>query len=370
MPRESALTDQPNDSSNEGGPAAGHAGASPHGGNGRGATLDGVAREAGVSRATVSRVVNGSPKVSSDVRRAVERAVARLGYIPNPAARSLVTRRSDSVGLVITEPASRLFDDPFFPRLLRGISAELSARNLQLVLLMPEDDAAELRLERYLAAGHVDGVLLVSLHGADPLPVHLQERGVPMVVGGRPPAGVDASFVDVDNREAARTAVHHLASLGRRRIATIAGPQDMGVGVDRLEGYLQGLAELGLARDDRLISSANFTYEGGVAAMRALLASAPDLDAVFAASDMLAAGALSVLRAARRSVPGDVAIVGFDDSPLAAATDPPLTSVRQPIEEMGRELVRLLAESLERPQRARRRVLLSTELVPRASSGG
>jgi DNA-binding LacI/PurR family transcriptional regulator len=365
--RESALTANPR----EGRPATTHGVASTHAGNGRGATLDGVAREAGVSRATGSRVVNGSPKVSPDVRRAVERAIARLGYIPNPAARSLVTRRSDSVGLVSTEPASRLFDDPFFPRLLRGISAELSSRNLQLVLLMPEDAAAEQRLERYLGAGHVDGVLLVSLHDADPLPAYLQARGVPMVVGGRLPAGVTASFVDVDNREAARSAVQHLASLGRKRIATIAGPQDMGAGMDRLEGYVEGLTGLGRARDDRLIAAAEgFTYEGGAGAMRRLLAAAPDLDAVFAASDLLAAGALGVLRAAGRSVPGDIALVGFDDSPLAEATDPPLTSVRQPIEDMGRELVRLLAESLERPQRATRRVLLSTELVPRASSRG
>ncbi len=362
MTRESALTFDG---------AEGRGGA-PNGtsGNGRSATLDGVAREAGVSRATVSRVVNGSPKVSPDVRRAVERAVARLGYVPNQAARSLVTRRSDSIGLVITEPASRLFDDPFFPRLLRGISAELSARNLQVVLLMPEDEAAELRLERYLGAGHVDGVILVSLHGDDPLPGHLEARGVPMVVGGRPPAGLSASFVDVDNREAARSAVRHLAGIGRRKIATIAGPQDMGAGIDRLEGYRDGLTELGMPRDDRLVATADFTYEGGAAAMRRLLAAAPDLDAVFAASDLIAAGALSVLRVAGRPVPEAVALVGFDDSPLAEAMEPPLTSVRQPIEEMGRELVRLLVESLDRTQRATRRVLLSTELVPRASSRG
>ncbi len=362
MPRESALT-----SATEIGPAKA---SGPAAGNGRGATLDAVAREANVSRATVSRVVNGSPKVSPDVRRTVERAVAKLGYIPNPAARSLVTRRSDSVGLVITEPASRLFDDPFFPRLLRGISAELSARTLQLVLLLPEDGDAEQRLERYIAAGHVDGVVLVSLHGDDPLPAHLQARQVPMVVGGRPPEGVVASYVDVDNREAAKSAVRHLAGRGRRRIATNTGPQDMGAGLDRLEGYLEALAELGLPRDQRLVAHADFTYEGGAAAMRRLLEAAPDLDAVFAASDLMAAGALGVLRAAGRAVPETVAVVGFDDSPLAEAMEPPLTSVRQPIEEMGRELVRLLAESIERGHRATRRVLLSTELVPRGSSGG
>jgi DNA-binding LacI/PurR family transcriptional regulator len=365
MTRESALTKSPRAAT--GGPPTGTVASN---GGSRIATLDGVAREAGVSRATVSRVVNGSPKVSPDVRRAVERAVLRLGYVPNSAARSLVTRRSESVGLIITEPANRLFEDPFFPRLLRGISAELSARNLQLVLLMPEDSDAEQRLERYLAAGHVDGVLLVSLHGADPLPAHLQARGVPMVVGGRPPGGVAASYVDVDNREAARSAVRHLAALGRQQIATITGPLDMGAGADRLEGYIDGLSELGRARDDRLIAEADFTYEGGAAAMRRLLEAAPDLDAVFVASDLMAAGALNVLRTAGRAVPGDVAVVGFDDSPLAAATEPPLTSVRQPIEEMGRELVRLLVASIEDAKRPARRVLLSTDLIQRASSGG
>jgi DNA-binding LacI/PurR family transcriptional regulator len=234
---------------------------------------------------------------------------------------------------------------------------------------MPETADDETRLERYLTAGHVDGAILVSLHEADPLPANLLERGVPMVIGGRPPAGVEASYVDVDNRDAARSAVRHLAERGRRRIATIAGPLDMGAGTDRRDGYLEGLAEAKLVRDDALITTADFTYEGGAAAMRRLLAAAADLDAVFAASDAMAAGAISALRAAGRSVPRDVAVVGFDDSPLAEATDPPLTSVRQPIEEMGRELVRLLVDAVQGPRRPVRRVLLSTELVARASSG-
>lgn len=335
---------------------------------GRGATLEAVAREAGVSRATVSRVVNGSPKVSTDIRRSVERAVDRLGYVPNLAARSLVTRRSDSIGVVITEPTSRLFNDPFFPRLLRGISAELATRKLQLVLLMPETEPDEERLERYLLSGHVDGVILVSLHGADPLPSDLLARGIPVVIGGRPASGIAASYVDVDNREGATTAVRHLVSLGRRRIATIAGPQDMPAGADRLEGYRAALAESGLALDPRLEAHADFTYEGGAAAMRRVLQAVPDVDAVFAASDLMAAGALSVLRSAGRRVPEDVAVVGFDDSPLAVTTDPPLTSVRQPVEEMGGDLVRLLADAIDRDIRTVRHVLLSTELVPRASS--
>jgi DNA-binding LacI/PurR family transcriptional regulator len=358
MARESALTRRRK-------PAGEHGS-----GEGRGATLEEVAREAGVSRATVSRVVNGSPKVGPEVRRNVERAVARLGYIPNPAARSLVTRRSDSIGVVITEPSTRLFEDPFFPRLLRGISSELSARGLQLVLLMPDSPADEARLERYLLAGHVDGVLLVSLHGADPLPAHLLARGMPLVIASRPPAGVAASYVDVDNRAGARSAVAHLAGTGRSRIATIAGPQDMPPGIDRLAGYREGLAEVGLRADPTLERISDFTYEGGASAMRSLLGAHPDVDAVFAASDLMAAGAMSALRAAGRAVPSDVAVAGFDDSPLAVTTDPPLTSVRQPIEEMGRELARALVTGIADANRVPRHVILATQLIERASSEG
>jgi DNA-binding LacI/PurR family transcriptional regulator len=339
--------------------------------NGRSATLEAVAREAGVSRATVSRVVNGSPKVSPDVRKTVEKAITRLGYVPNPAARSLVTRRSDSVGVVITEPTSRLFEEPFFPRLLRGITAELSANELQLVLLMPESAGDEARLERYLAAGHVDGALLVSLHGGDPLPERLARYGLPIVVVGRPPQGSAASYVDVDNRGAARTAVSHLiADAGRRHVATIAGPQDMQVGIDRLGGYRDALAQAGLPGGDDLVAIGDFTYDGGAAAMRQLLVASPDVDGLFAASDLMAAGALATLRASGRQVPTDVAIVGFDDSAIATSADPPLTSVRQPIEEMGREMARLLLTSIARPDAVPRQVILGTRLVRRASSQG
>jgi DNA-binding LacI/PurR family transcriptional regulator len=335
-----------------------------------GATLEEVALAAGVSRATVSRVVNGSPKVSQDVRRNVEREIARLGYVPNRAARSLVTRRSDSVGVVITEPTTRLFVDPFFPRLLRGISGELGARDRQLVLLMPETGRDAARAEAFLSGGHVDGVLLVSLHGDNPLPTRLTGRGIPIVVGGRPLRGAAVSFVDIDNRGGARAAVAHLAGNGRRVIATIAGPTDMGAGIDRLAGYRDGLEEAGLPPSRDLEFVADFSHDGGLQAMRSLLTDRPDIDAVFAASDLMAAGALQALRDAGRRIPDDVAVVGFDDSPLAATTQPPLSSVRQPIEEMGREMVRLLVEAIERSDPVPRHVVLGTELVRRASSTG
>ena len=202
---------------------------------------------AGVSRATVSRVVNGSPRVSPEVRLDVQVAIERLGYVPNRAARSLVTRRSDSIAVVITEPTGRLFSDPFFPRLLRGISTALTARDRQLILLMPDSLADETRTGDYLTAGHVDGVLLVSLHGDDPLPTRLTGAGIPVVLAGRPPKGVKASYVDVDNRQGALSAVGHLVAGGRRTVATITGPLDMAPGIDRLHGYRDALAEAGLA---------------------------------------------------------------------------------------------------------------------------
>jgi DNA-binding LacI/PurR family transcriptional regulator len=337
--------------------------------NGQGnVTLEEVARVAGVSRATVSRVVNDSPRVRPDLRVTVEAAIRQLGYQPNRAARSLVTRRSDSIAVVITEPTGRLFSDPFFPRLVRGVSSELASRDLQLVLLMPEPSEQE-RTIRYLTGGHVDGALLVSLHGDDPTPVALVERGVPAVFVGRPPLGTDVSYVDVDNRQGAFRATDHLLRSGCRRVVTVAGPADMAVGIDRVEGYRDALRAAGRTTDDA-VEMGDFTYEGGAAAMERLLQAAPDLDGVFCASDLMAAGALGVLLAADRRIPEDVRLVGFDDSPIATTTRPPLTSVGQPIEEMGREAVRLLLDEIDRRDRPPRRVVLATELVPRASSAG
>ena len=331
------------------------------------ATLEEVARLANVSRATVSRVVNGDRRVGDAARNAVEAAVRQLGYVPNRAARSLVTRRSDSVAVVITEPTGRLFGDPFFPRLLRGISDALAEAGLQLVLLMPQGPADEPRVARYLAGGHTDGVLLVSLHGADPLPEDLQRRGIPVVVAGRPTA-TGLTYVDVDNRGGAAAAVRHLLDTGRRRIGTIAGPQDMAPGSDRLAGYRDALAAAGQGIDDERVAVGDFTLDGGRAAMAALLEADAELDGVFAASDLMALGAMDVLRAAGRRIPDDVALIGFDDSPLAESAMPPLSSVRQPIEEMGREMTRLLLASLRRPDDPPRRVVLDTTLIARRSS--
>ena len=331
-------------------------------------TLEQVAALAGVSRATVSRVVNGSPKVSPVVRAQVERAVAKLGYVPNRAARSLVTRRADSVALVVSESRARFFSEPFFAGMVRGVSAALTETGVQLLLLIAQDLPDRRRLQRYVVGGHVDGVLLASLHGDDPLPGALERAGVPAVLVGRPTGPALVSYVDADNRGGAGKAVEHLARRGHRRIATITGPLDMGVGLDRLDGYRDGLAAAGLAGDEDLVELGDFTEEGGAAAMARLLARpGPPVDAVFAASDLMAAGALLALRAAGRRVPDDVAVVGFEDSVVARYAQPPLTTVRQPIEEMGRQATRLLlARAAGEPTGMH--LILDVELVVRASA--
>ena len=339
-------------------------------------TLKEVARAAGVSRATASRVLSetrppdGLSARAAETRRAVVRAARSLGYVPNRTARSLRTGRTHSVALVIPEPAIRLFGDPLFPRVVRGITEVLAASDLQLVLLAPQARDDEDRLEHYLTAGHVDGALLLSLHGDDPLPARLAGHRLPVVVGGRPPSGSGVSYADVDNVGGAVAATLHLAEGGRRRIATITGPPDMPAAQDRLDGYRQALQSAGLPVDGALAESGDFSRDGGERAMRTLLERDPALDAVFVASDLMAAGALQVLSETGRRVPADVAVVGFDDSPFAASTIPPLSSVMQPIEELGREMTRLLLDAVESRERVARRVILATELIVRASSGG
>lgn len=336
-------------------------------------TLDAVAARAGVGRGTVSRVVNGSPQVSPEARAAVQQAIAELGYVPNRAARALVTRRTDSVALVVSESGDRIFTEPFFAAIVRGISSALLQTPMQLWLAMAQSAVERERVEHHLTNQHVDGVLLLSLHDADPLPGLLEERGLPSVLGGRParmlrPGARPAWFVDVDNVGGARQAVQYLAGRGRRRIATIAGPQDMGAGLARLTGYTDAITATLGGVDTDLVAYGDFSEESGAAAMRRLLEVRPDVDAVFVASDLMAFGALRALREAGRRVPDDVAVVGFDDAPIARQADPPLTTVFQPVEEMGRQMARLLVARIRGDDLPAPHVLLDTQLVHRTSA--
>lgn len=335
---------------------------------GRGVTLESVARLAGVSRATASRVVNGSMAVSPEARHAVERAIEELEYVPSSSSRSITKYASNSVGVVITEPTTKLFGDPFFSPLLKGIYAALAEKSLLLVMLAPQSNRDLELAQHYLLDKHVDGVILASLHGDVQLPGRLCEEGIPMVVCGRPPRGVKASFVDSDNRQGAMLAVNHLISLGRRKIATISGNLDMPGAIDRLAGYREALTTAGIPLDPTLEEVADYVPDRAQMAMERLLLNHPDVDAVFAASDLMASAALRVLAQSRRRVPADVAIIGFDDSPTALATHPRLSSIRQPIEEMGREAVSMLVREMEHPEEAPRQVIFKTELVVREST--
>ncbi|WP_030548283.1 LacI family DNA-binding transcriptional regulator [Streptomyces albus] len=331
-------------------------------------TLEEVAARAGVGRGTVSRVINGSLRVSDQTKAAVEQAVAELGYVPNRAARALAGHRTDAIALVVPEAETKLFAEPYFSDIVRGVGAELAETEMQLLLTLIRTTKERQRFAQFLRAQRVDGVLVVSVHEHDPLPDLLEDLGLPAVLSGRRSDLESVSYVDSDNVGGARSAVAHLLAGGRRRVATITGALDMYVAQCRLDGYRQALESAGLGRDRQLVAEADFTESGGRRAMTELLEREPRLDAVFAASDVMAAGALGALRAAGRRVPEDVALVGFDDSAIARHTDPPLTTVRQPIEEMGRAMARVLVEEIGSRTTAKRHVVLGTRLVHRNSA--
>lgn len=327
-------------------------------------TIRDVAAAAGVSRGTVSRVINGGHWVSPEARRAVEQAIRTTGYRANQHARSLVTGRSNSLAFLLTESHHLLFADPTFSILLRGAAEALAQRGMTLILLVASSPAERETVAAYVGAGHVDGVLLISSHADDPLLDTLVEQGVPTVACGIPLGHVGRiGSVSVDEEGSARTMVAHLRAGGRRRIATITGPLDTPGGKYRLEGYRK---ELGPDFDERYVAHGDYTAESGAAAMEALLDRAPDLDAVFAASDLMAAGALGVLRRRGREVPRDVAVGGFDDSGLAATLDPPLTTMHQPFDRISTEMVALLLEvAAGAPHKS---VTMPAQLVVRAST--
>lgn len=331
-------------------------------------TLEEVAAHAGVGRGTASRVINNAAGVKESTRRAVQQAIEELGYVPNLAARSLAGQRADAVALVLTEPDWRQFAEPFFSEIVRSLGDALADTGMQLLLTLVRSDAERQRFLEYARGGRVDGALLVSVHAGDLLPDMLVEAGLPTVLLGRRSGDEYVSYVDADNVGGARSAVSHLLKRGRRAIATITGPLDMHVAQCRLRGYQEALATAGLRGEPSWVAESDFTEESGRRAMAELIERHPEIDGVIAASDTTAAGALQALRAAGRRVPEDVAVIGFDDFPLAQQTEPRLTTVRQPLDEIGRAMVRLLLEEVEEPAMAWRHVILRTELVVRESA--
>ncbi|MFC9730103.1 LacI family DNA-binding transcriptional regulator [Streptomyces roseolus] len=315
----------------------------------RGPTLEDVAREAGVSRATASRVVNGVRNVAPEIQRAVREAIARTGYAPNQAARSLVTRRTGAVALVLSATGgsftARLFSDPFFGRVVDGVLPVLRERAVQPVLLVAESEPARLQLVEYLRRGGGDGAVVVPLDEDDPLPGMLAAAGLPTALFGRPPRGVRCDWVDLDNAAGARLAAEHLWATGRRRPATIAAPASAPTARERLAGFTAALAARGVV--DVPVERGRFTEESGRDAMARLLARHPDVDAVFAANDLMARGAVRHLAERGLDVPGRVAVIGFDDAATAREVEPALTTVRQPVEAMAAAATGLLLDRLD-----------------------
>ena len=333
-------------------------------------TLEEVAELAGVSRSTVSRVINNHPNVRDKTRERVWEAVRQSGYKPNVVARSLVTNRTQIISMVIPEAVTSIFTDPFFPLLLCGTTEACNAHHYQLLLSLftAATDFQEM-YDRLLHSGYADGVIVASAPIDDCLISYLLRDGVPFVSVGRH-TDERVHYVDIDNVGGARMAVDHLVRQGHRRIGTITGRLDIASGQDRLKGYRQALEARGIPVDEDLIVKGDFTEESGMTAIRELLPS--DATAVFVASDTMAAGAMRALRTAGLSVPQDISVVGFDDTSIASAVEPALTTVRQPIERLGAMAVDVLVGILQNPPEQNatvHRILIPTELIVRASCG-
>lgn len=327
-------------------------------------TIRDVAAVAGVSHGTVSRVINGGHWVSDDARVAVEEAIRSTGYTVSHAARSLATGRANSVAFLLTEPHHLLFNDPTFALLLRGAAEALAQRSMTLVLLVADTAAERLNIENYVRAGHVDGVLLISSHESNPLLASLIAAGVPTVCTGVPLGDrAHVPTVSVDEEKSAREMTRYLLGRGYRRIAVITGPNDTPGGRHRLIGFRE---EMGDRFDPDLVEQDVYSSEAGAAAMARLLDRADDIDAVFAASDVMAVGAISALRRAGKRVPEDIAVAGFDDSGLAETNDPPLTTMRQPWGEISTSMVDMVLDVIGGVPRES--VVLPTSLVVRASA--
>jgi LacI family transcriptional regulator len=330
-------------------------------------TLEEIAKQAGVSRSTVSRVMNDHPSVDDETRARVQSVAEKLNYHPNVAARSLAAGRTNIIGLVIPMGVSALFTDPYFPLLIQGISSACNANEHSVMLWLAEPEYERRMIRQVLQGGLIDGVILASALMDDPMLEALLKRGLPFIMVGRLPTDNQISYVDVDNVNSAREMVSYLLRLGYRKVATIAGPTNMIAGSDRLQGYRLALRSRGVALDPSLIVEGDFTEEGGYIAMQRLIPRKPD--AVFVASDAMAVGAMRALREAGLRVPDDVALAGFDDIPFSARSEPSLTTVRQPIQRMGALAAETLIDMISHPHPQPRRIILPTELVIRESSG-
>jgi LacI family transcriptional regulator len=332
-------------------------------------TLEDIAILAGVSRSTVSRVVNGHPSVRNNVRKRVLNVIESTGYSPNAAARTLALQRSQTLGLILPLSISIFFTDPYYPHLTKGIAQACNQYDYTLAFfLVNSKDEEEKIFSRISRKGLLDGVIVQSgQQGDQEIIGRMLDANMPLVVVGRPFRSDNVSYIDIDNINAARNAVSHLVRAGRQRIATITGPVNSTVGIDRKEGYRKALIERGREIDEGLIREGDFTEAGGYYAMQQLLPANPD--AVFAASDIMAIGAMRAALDAGLRIPEDIAFVGFDDLPIATLSDIQLTTIRQPVVSFGAKAVEILIDLIENGITPPRHIIMDTELVIRDSCG-
>jgi DNA-binding LacI/PurR family transcriptional regulator len=332
-------------------------------GAGRRATIRDVATHAGVSHQTVSRVINGSPNVATETRERVLATITELGYVPSPMARGLISNRTHSIGIVAED-----ISDQTFARWVAGAERAARARGFYLMIgsVEPEDD--ERGYLRLMLERRVEGLLLARPHAAlDTGDIErLSNAGVPIVSIGS--SRVPGIVVDVDNRQGGYDATRHLLEQGHRAIATVVGPAEWPSSDARHEGYREALAEAGVAYDPALVEQAgDWGLESGRAAAARLCAKRAKFTALFAHSDLIALGAIRELRLAGQAVPRDVSVVGYDDLPVAPYMDPPLTTVHQPMEELGALAATLLLDQLGGEARVAGDQLLPAELISRES---
>jgi LacI family transcriptional regulator len=336
-------------------------------------TIQELAAQSGVSVATVSRALNGSPEVSEATRDRILELARRLDYTPSAAARALVRRRSHVVGVILdTGPGHPDLLHPFFQEVLVGLKHGAGAGGYDLLLFASEEPGngfggAHSYLRRAEHHG-VDGVVVMGFDGRDPEINKLAESNLACIAVDADLGGPRTGYVMSENREGAALAVRHLFELGHRRIATITGPMQTWPGRDRLEGYRSELAACGLEPRDDYVITGDFYDESGHRGTRELLALAEPPTAVFAASDLMAAGALRAAHELGVRVPDDLAVIGFDDIGLASLIQPQLTTVRQDMHGIGEAAARGLARMIEDPQAAPVRAFVPTRLVVRASS--
>jgi DNA-binding LacI/PurR family transcriptional regulator len=337
----------------------------------RAANLEDIARKAGVSRSTVSRVINNEPYVSQTTRDKVLAVVRAEGFVPNPAARMLVTQRTRVIGVVIPHTLQIAFQDPYyFPTLLQGVSETTYARDYATLLWWGQSRDDEDRFyERILQQNRLmDGLIIASATSDDPLIPRLVELGTPFVMVERPARLAERiHYVTIDNIQAAQNAVQHLADLGRRRIGTITGSLYNIDAQDRLTGYRNALERMNLPYDPALVAEGRFTHPSGSVAAKRLVKQG--VDAIFAANDMMAVGALQAMQELGVRVPEDVSLVGFDDLPQAVQVTPQLTTVRQPVQHKGTAATNLLIDLIEGQIQGPQQILLPTQLVIRQSCG-